>query len=433
MKEPGAKYVVRSRYKQTEVGVIPDDWNAVRLGDKTTKVGSGITPTGGARVYKQEGRPFLRSQNVGWGSLLLEDVALINDVTHATFQDTEIEVDDVFLNITGASIGRSAVADGRVARGNVNQHVCIIRTDQRNLHPRFLNYFLLSTVGQRQIDSFQAGGNRQGLNFGQVRSFHLPLPPVIEQQAIAEALSDSDALIESLERLIAKKHQLKQGAMQELLTGKKRLPGFSGQWTVKRLGTTATLKARIGWQGLTTAEYLDSGDYYLVTGTEFNEGYVDWNNCHYVDESRYKQDKHIQLRERDVLVTKDGTIGKVALVTDLPRPATLNSGVFVIRPIEDSFHPEFFYHLLCSSVFTEFLTQLSAGSTINHLYQKDFVSFIYRTPPTVEEQIAIATILSDMDSEIAVLEGRLTKACEIKQGMMQELLTGRIRLMPSDT
>ena len=217
--------------------------------------------------------------------------------------------------------------------------------------------------------------------------------------------------------------------MQELLTGKKRLPGFSGEWEVKQLGKTAILKARIGWQGLTTAEYLDSGDYYLVTGTEFKDGYIDWNNCHFVKEARYKQDKYIQLKEHDVLVTKDGTIGKVALATNLPKPATLNSGVFVIRPIEEAFHPEFFYYLLCSNLFVEFLTQLSAGSTINHLYQKDFVNFVYRTPPTNDEQAAIAAILSDMDVEISALKAKLAKARQLKQGMMQELLTGRIRLV----
>ena len=242
-------------------------------------------------------------------------------------------------------------------------------------------------------------------------------------------MSDADALIESLEQLLTKKRQLKKGAMQELLTGKKRLPGFSGDWEVKQLRATATLKARIGWQGLTTAEYLDSGDYYLVTGTEFKGGNIDWESCHYVDESRYKQDKYIQLKEHDVLVTKDGSIGKIAYVTELSRPATLNSGVFVIRPIEAAFNPEFFYYLLCSSVFTEFLVQLSAGSTINHLYQKDFVGFVYKTPPTIDEQAAIATILSDMDTEIAALESKLSKARQLKQGMMQELLTGRIRLI----
>jgi type I restriction enzyme, S subunit len=169
-------------------------------------------------------------------------------------------------------------------------------------------------------------------------------------------LSDTDALIESLEQIVAKKRQIKQGTMQELVTGKKRLPGFSGEWEVKRLGTTAILKARIGWQGLKTSEYLDSGDYYLVTGTEFNNGHIDWDNCHYVDGPRYRQDKNIQLKLHDVLVTKDGTIGKVALINYLPRPATLNSGVFVIRPINDAVNPEFFYYLLCSKVFTDFLS-----------------------------------------------------------------------------
>ena len=129
-------------------------------------------------------------------------------------------------------------------------------------------------------------------------------------------------------------------------------------------------------------------------------------------------------------MTKDGTIGKVALVNDLYIPATLNSGVFVIRPIDGAFHPEFFYYLLCSQLFTEFLTQLSAGSTINHLYQKDFVDFSYKTPPTLSEQAAIATILSDMDAEITALESRRKKTRALKQGMMQELLTGRIRLIP---
>jgi type I restriction enzyme S subunit len=241
-------------------------------------------------------------------------------------------------------------------------------------------------------------------------------------------LADIDRLIRDLEFLIAKKRDIKQAAMQELLTGTRRLPGFEGEWEVKKLGDSALLKARIGWQGLTTAEYLSSGNYFLVTGTEFESGYIAWNECHFVDEKRYKQDKYIQLRPRDILVTKDGTIGKVALVTGLPGPATLNSGIFVIRPLDNAFSPEFFYYLLCSQVFSGFLGQLAAGSTINHLYQKDFVSFLYRIPPTIEEQAAIANILNDIDSELIALKIRLNKTRAIKQGMMQELLTGKIRL-----
>src|SRR6266566_1729947 len=126
---------INKSYKQTELGIIPEDWDVSPLGEKTIKVGSGITPTGGEKVYKEVGRPFLRSQNVGWGSLLLEDLVYIDEKTHSTFSSTEIIEGDVFLNITGASIGRSAVANSKLIRGNVNQHVCIIRTDKNQLIP----------------------------------------------------------------------------------------------------------------------------------------------------------------------------------------------------------------------------------------------------------------------------------------------------------
>lgn len=114
-------------YKQTEVGIIPKDWEVSDLGSITSKVGSGITPTGGSKVYQEYGRPFVRSQNIGWGTLLLDDLAFISDEIHLTFDDTEIIFNDVFLNITGASIGRSAIANKHLVGGNVNQHVCIIR------------------------------------------------------------------------------------------------------------------------------------------------------------------------------------------------------------------------------------------------------------------------------------------------------------------
>jgi type I restriction enzyme S subunit len=227
---------VRKGYKQADIGILPNDWNATIIDELVEKVGSGITPTGGEKVYTKEGHPFLRSQNVGWGELLLNDVAYISDETHKTFPATEICSGDVFLNITGASIGRSALASSSIVGGNVNQHVCIIRPNETKLRSAFLCFSLLSSIGQNQIESFQAGGNRQGLNFAQIRSIKIPLPPTLaEQTAIAIALSDTDALIQNLEKLIAKKRAIKKGAMQELLTGKKRLPGFSGKWDEKKL------------------------------------------------------------------------------------------------------------------------------------------------------------------------------------------------------
>lgn len=192
-------------------------------------------------------------------------------------------------------------------------------------------------------------------------------------------------------------------------------------WEIENLLQNFTLKARIGWQGLTTAEYLQTGDYGLVTGTDLKNGYIDWDNCVYVEKNRFIQDKNIQLKVGDVLVTKDGTIGKVAFVDKLPNPTTLNSGVFVIRPKNPNIDNRYFYYLLMSSYFDVFLAKITAGSTITHLYQKDFVTFNFVLPTKVE-QTEIANALSDADALISGLEKLLTKKRNIKQGTMQKLL-----------
>jgi len=212
--EPVEANVPRLRFKEFENS---GEWVVKKLGDMTLKVGSGVTPFGGESVYKKNGRPFVRSQNVGWGFLLLENIAFIDDETHQSSINTEIMQDDVLLNITGASIGRSAVANNQVCGGNVNQHVCIIRTLVKHLNPFFLCQYLNSSFGQNQIDSFQAGGNRQGLNFAQIRSLSIPIPPTLaEQQRIAACLSSLDDLINAQSQKIEALKEHKKGLLQGL-------------------------------------------------------------------------------------------------------------------------------------------------------------------------------------------------------------------------
>ena len=424
MASPGVRMAVKPDYRQTEVGVIPRDWAISTVGAEfSIQLGKMLDAAKNVGVPK----PFLGNRAVQWGRI---DLAAIGEIklTPSDLQRLRLRDGDLLV-CEGGEIGRAAVWQQPIEE-------CYYQKALHRLRPiRGYNVQLMLNILQRLASTgfllnFVTQTSIAHLPKEKFAIVPIPVPPTkAEQRAIAKALSDADAFIESLEQLLTKKRKIKKGAMQELLTGRKRLPGFSGEWEVKQLGATATLKARIGWQGLTTAEYLDSGDFYLVTGTDLKGGNIDWENCHFVDEYRYNQDLNIQLKENDVLVTKDGTIGKIALVTELSKLSTLNSGVFVIRPIDAAFDPKFFYHLLCSRIFKEFLLQLSAGSTINHLYQKDFVSFAYKTPPTIDEQTAIATILFDMDVEIAALEARLSKARQIKQGMMQELLTGRIRLL----
>lgn len=181
------------------------------------------------------------------------------------------------------------------------------------------------------------------------------------------------------------------------------------------------LKARIGWQGLTTSEYLIFGDYCLVTGTDINGGVVNWKNCFYVEKNRYDQDKNIQLKNGDLLITKDGTIGKVAIVEELKKPATLNSGIFVLREKVFPINSKYLYYVFLSKLFKKFISDLTAGSTIVHLYQKDFVKFKFPYPD-IKEQKNIAEALSNIDELISNQEKLIEKKRAIKQGVMQELL-----------
>lgn len=422
---------VPAGYKRTEVGVIPEDWEVKPLRSLNPFITSGSR--GWAKYYAEMGDAFVRITNLSRHDIYPD----MSDLRRVKLPDSENEGTrtalrngDVLVSIT-ADIGIIGYVDDRVPKpAYINQHIATVRVNPSEADTKYLSYFLATEGSQRRVRATTDAGAKAGMSLSGVGNLLAAVPPTVaEQTVIAGALSDMDAAIATVEAVIAKMRALKTATMQALLTGTRRLPGFSGEWETNRLGDAAVLKARIGWQGLTTDEYLETGDFYLVTGTDFRDGYVDWENCCFVDERRYRQDKYIQLRQRDVLVTKDGTLGKVALVSDLPGRATLNSGIFVIRPLEDSFVPEFLYFVLFSRVFEEFLDQLSAGSTITHLYQKDFVNFVFQAPPTLEEQIAIAAVLTDMDVELAALNAHHTKLRHLKNGMTQQLLTGKRRLV----
>ncbi|TBH71452.1 restriction endonuclease subunit S [Aquirufa antheringensis] len=170
-------------------------------------------------------------------------------------------------------------------------------------------------------------------------------------------------------------------------------------WQIKRVKHTTYVKGRIGWQGMRSDEFLQSSDSYVVTGTDFEKGRVKWETCYQVPMERYEEDPFIQLRNGDLLITKDGTIGKVAVVKDIPKIATLNSGVFLTRPIDDSYVPEFMFWILYSDVFKTFYDYNKSGSTIQHLYQNVFNEFKFPLP-SINEQTTIANYLDQKTRQI---------------------------------
>lgn len=196
-------------------------------------------------------------------------------------------------------------------------------------------------------------------------------------------------------------------------------------WEIKKIKYIATLKGRIGWQGLTSDEYTDEGAY-LITGTDFNNGGINWETCVHVPMKRWEEAKDIQIENGDLLITKDGTVGKVAIVDGLDSPCSLNSGVLRISTI-NGYDRRFLFWVLQSEVFwTWYLNKTAGNSTILHLYQGDFAEFNYAIPP-LPEQRAIATFLDDrcgqVDSILADLERQIEILRQYKKALITEAVT----------
>jgi type I restriction enzyme S subunit len=406
---------IRTRFKKIDSDIIPEEWDVLTIG-KVSKVVGGGTPSTTNPKYWNGGINWFTPTEIGKSKYSDNSERKISKEGLENSSAKLLPVGSVLLT-TRATIGDASILLRESATNQGFQSLI----PNPNINGEFLYYSILSR--KKQLIQNSSGSTFLEISPTKLKAITLLFPPSEEEQsAIATALADIDRLITRLETLILKKRDIKHSIMQRLLQPKRG-------WKKKRLGSVAILKARIGWQGLTTEEYLDSGDYHLVTGTDFKDGYIDWDYCHFVGYDRYMQDKYIQVKKGDVLVTKDGTIGKVAFIKELKKPATLNSGIFVIRPLDREFHSEYIYHVLVSEYFKNFLSQLAAGSTISHLYQKDFVHFTFSTPPVYEEQVSIANTLSDFDNELRGLDLKLKKYKHMKLGMMQQLLTGKIRLI----
>lgn len=434
---------MKSGYKMTEVGVIPEGWEVKTLG-KLACINGRIGFRGYTvkdLVRKGEGAIAIGGKHISKNYLDLSDAEYISWKKYYESPEIMVRQGDIVLAQRG-TLGKSALIKSDIGPATINPSLVLINKIKCN--NLYLIYNIQSSSVTDYIQQINAQTSIPMISQKQIEGIKIAIAKSdSEQTAIATALSDVDSLISALTKKIEKKKAIKQGLMQQFLTGKKRLPGYEKNresvqtewgaipkdWKTLSIGKCCSIKARIGWQGLKKTEYQSSGEYVLVTGTDFLNGRIDWKSCVYVSKKRYEQDNNIQIVKHDILITKDGTIGKVAFLDDVPCLGTLNSGIFVVRSHSLELDQCYLSKIFESFIFDAFLESLVAGSTINHLYQKDFVHFNFPVPPTVSEQTAIANILSDCDSEIAALEEKRDKYKEIKQGMMQQLLTGKIRLI----
>ncbi len=404
-------------YKQSEVGVIPEDWEvksfdelfAFRNGVNADKASYGqgirfinvLEPITYSHIYG----PEITGQ-VKLPELVASSYAVYQG--DVLFNRTSETQEDIGLAATYLGTER-VVFGGFVIRG---------RPIDKSLDPIYSGYALRSAIIRSQIIPMGQGAIRANIGQQNLSLVVAPVPPLPEQEAIAEALSDADALIESLEQLITKKRKIKQGAMQELLTGKKRLPGFSGEWEVKRV-------AEFG-------EIITGGTPNTEVNVFWGEGYP-WITP--TDISRYRDmdtsERNITqkglnairvLPSNTVLVTCIASIGKNAILKVM---GSCNQQINAIVPNTRN-SAEFLYYLFEAN--KQYLIANSGTTATSIISKKTFEELIFKIP-SVYEQNAIALLLSDMDDEITVLEEKLKKGHQLKQGMMQNLLSGKIRLV----
>jgi type I restriction enzyme S subunit len=419
VREPSAKYLAKAGYKQTEMGLIPKDWEVVLLHMLADKIMVGIA-SAATHAYRDRGVVMFRNQNIKQGYLDDADILYIAEDYEVTFKNKRLKAGDLLTARTGYP-GTTSIVPGQY-EGAQSFTTLITRPRQGTVDSEFLCCFINSEAGQKYFSQAQIGGGQKNVNAGAMKHLPVCLPPTVaEQKAIAEALRDSDALIESLEQLLAKKRQIKQGAMQELLTGQRRLPGFGGEWEVKRLGDVAEMA---------------SGGTPPSSNLSYYDGAIPWAAIADIT----KTEKYLETTERNLSAAglancpaKMFPIGTVlyAMYASLGECSVANASMSSSQAIlgiqtKPALNNEFLYYFLQSiRPFVKGMGQQGTQANLNKGMVQDFQLNL----PPLEEQTAIAAVFSDMDTEIAALEAKLAKARHLKQGMMQELLTGRIRLV----
>lgn len=410
-------------YKQTEVGVIPEDWGVHSLGDLNPYVTSGSR--GWAEFYADHGNLFVRITNMSRESIYLDladskFVCIPPDSSEGV--RTQLQENDVLISIT-ADIGIVSYVDAAVpSPAYINQHIALVRFSPGQANGKFVSYFLAANAAQRNFRAKTDSGAKAGMSLGGISKIQTALPPRPEQSAIATALSDVDALLTGLNKLIAKKRDLKQAAMQQLLTGKTRLPGFAGEWEVKRLGEIFSITV-----GTSKSAYIeDGGNFWIV-----DMGSVTMGGKLSVSKATNFSGDFLQAG--DLVMPKDDIgggkiIGRVAY---LDGDATYVLGDHVYRLKAKLGDSLFLSYAINSHHINSDLRKKAAGSAQLGLGRKSVEEQEIELPP-IEEQAAIAEVLSDMDTELAALEQRREKTRLFKQGMMQELLTGKTRLVVSE-
>lgn len=425
-------------YKKTEVGFIPENWNVVPLMHISEKIMVGIASSA-THAYRNKGIPLLRNQNIKSNKLDDDDIIYISEDYEKGFFNKRLKEGDLLTARTGYP-GTTCLVP-KIFENAQSFTTLITRLKSDSENPIYLSYFINSEKGQKFFTDNQIGGGQKNVNAATLKRFPVIIPPLNEQQKIATALSDTDALISELEKLIEKKKGIKTATMQQLLTGKTRLPEFAlredgtpkgykdselGQiaedWNIIRISEIALVQrgasprpidspiwfdknSDIGW--LRISDLTKSFKYLVETSQNLSKLGV--LNSRYVPKNQ-------------LVMSICATVGKPIITK---KDLCIHDGFVVFNNLKSEM--DYLYYVL-EDLEKSWSKKGQTGSQMN-LNSELINQTIIRMPPSQDEQRSIATIISDMDQELKALYRKLNKANYVRQGMMQELLTGKTRLV----
>jgi type I restriction enzyme, S subunit len=409
------------------------EWHSDKLTQKVTKVGSGVTPKGGAEVYQSQGVPLIRSQNVRGDALDLSDVAYISDEINGSMSGSAVQPNDVLLNITGASIGRSCVVPSDFAIGNVNQHVCIIRMVP-DADPNFLQTFLASHRGQKLIFQSQSGSGREGLNFENIRAFKVAFPTLPEQKKIAAFLGVVDAKIAALRARVLGLETYKRGLMQALFSQRLRFTKPDGtafpDWEEKRLGevfdwvkTNSLSREFLNYEG-GEVQNIHYGDIHTKFKPTFAQ---DAENVPFVNEGAmpkgFTDEEYCRLGDVVIADASEdyADIGKAIEIVQV-RQRSLVAGLhsYIARPKPITVVLGFSGYLFRTPKMRRQMMRIAQGISVLGI-SKPNLSKLELQLPHPDEQAKIAGALSAMDAKIAAVQAQVHHMQAFKKGLLQQM------------
>ena len=362
-------------------------WEQRKLGDIYGSIGNAFVGTA-TPYYAEQGHFYLESNNVKDGQINHNSEIFINDEFYEKQKDKWLHTGDMVM-VQSGHVGHAAVIPEEL--DNTAAHALIMfRNPKEKIEPYFLNYEYQTDKAKKKIENITTGNTIKHILASDMQEFVVDVPKYKEQKVIAGYFCNIDHLITL--------HQRKPYFWNKFIVI---------DWEQRKLSELATMHARIGWQNLRTSEFLDAGDYMLITGTDFEDGKVNYSTCHYVEKERYDQDKNIQIKNGNILITKDGTLGKVAYVEGLSLPATLNAGVFNVEvKDENETDSKYLFQFLKAPFLMDYVSKKATGGTIKHLNQNILVDFPIATPSKAE-QVRIGEYFSNLDNLITLHHHKL--------------------------